>query len=119
MNPVLKWWLGPLRPCSISPAGVITILLVLAVLAGIGVAHAQPQSVEGPETDTATLEAEEPGPVTRKQALDRVRYRFPGEVISISEVTDGERPRYRIRLDNEGNIFTVYVDQATGRVSRE
>lgn len=117
MNPVLKRWLGPLRPRSISPAGAITILLLLAALAGGGVGYAQP--VEGPETDPATLEAEEPGPVTRKQALDRVRYRFPGEVISISEVTDEDRPRYRVRLDNEGNIFTVYVDQATGRVSRE
>ena len=117
MNPVLKRWLGRLRPRSVSPASVITVLLLLTALAGAGVTRAQ--QVEGPETDTATLEAEEPGPVTRKQALDRVRYRFPGEVISISEVTDEERPRYRIRLDNEGNIFTVYVDQATGRVSRE
>lgn len=117
MNPVLKRWLGPLWPRSISLAGAITTLLLLAALTGAGVAHAQPG--DDPETDSAMLEAEEPGPVTRKQALDRVRYRFPGEVISISEVTDGERPRYRIRLDNEGNIFTVYVDQATGRVSRE
>lgn len=117
MNSVVKRWPGPHLPGSISRAGVIAILVVLIALAGSGVVRAQPE--EGPETDVATLEAEEPGPVTRKQALDRVRYRFPGEVISISEITDGERPRYRIRLDNEGNIFTVYVDQATGRVSRE
>lgn len=117
MNSVVKRWLGPLLPGSISRAGAIAIVMVLVALAVSGEARAQPE--EEPETDVATLEAEEPGPVTRKQALDRVRYRFPGEVISISEITDGERPRYRVRLDNEGNIFTVYVDQETGRVSRE
>ncbi|MEX1198084.1 MAG: PepSY domain-containing protein [Pseudohongiellaceae bacterium] len=117
MNAAVKRWLGLLWPGGISLAGAMVILLVLAALAGSGVVRAQP--ADGPETDTAILEAEEPGPVTRKQALDRVRHRFPGEVISISEVTDGERARYRVRLDNEGNVFTVYVDQATGRVSRE
>lgn len=119
MNPVMKRWFGPLWPRRNALASAITLLLLLAALAGAGALTAHAQPVEGPETDTATLEAEAPGPVTRKQALDRVRYRFPGEVISISEVTDGERPRYRVRLDNEGNIFTVYVDQATGHVSRE
>lgn len=80
---------------------------------------AQPVPVDGPETDQATLEAEAPGPVTRKQALDRVRYRFPGEVISISEVEDGNRVRYRFRMDDNGNIFTIYVDRDTGVVSRD
>ena len=60
-----------------------------------------------------------PGPVNQKQALERARARFPGNVISINEVRQGERVRYRIRMDNEGNIFTVFVDKATGAVSRE
>jgi uncharacterized iron-regulated membrane protein len=117
LKAVLKWWIRPQWPGGISPAIAIAILLLLATLAGSRPVLAQP--AEGPETDTATLQAEAPGPVTRKQALDRVRHRFPGEVISISEVADAEPPRYRVRLDNDGNIFTVYVDQATGRVSRE
>ncbi|MGM0632836.1 MAG: PepSY domain-containing protein [Pseudomonadota bacterium] len=98
--------------------GIFRYLVLLLVLSGTG-AVLQAQPVEGPETDQATLEAEAPGPVTRKQALDRVRYRFAGEVISLSEVTENGAVRYRVRLDNEGNIFTVYVDQATGRISRE
>lgn len=114
MKAVLKWWPAWTRQGGIVPAAVL-VFLVLAAIAGPAPTHA----ADEPETDQAVLEAEEPGPVTRKQALDRVRYRFPGEVIAISEITDAERPRYRIRLDNQGNIFTVYVDQATGRVSRE
>lgn len=117
MSSVLTWLRGPFGSGRLSAAGAIATLLLLIALAGSDLVRAQPP--EGPETDTATLEAEAPGPVTRKQALDRVRYRFPGEVISISLVPEGERPRYRVRLDNEGNIFTVYVDQATGRVGRE
>lgn len=59
------------------------------------------------------------GPVNQRQALERVRARFPGEVISINEVRQGDRVRFRVRLDNDGNIYTVYVDKATGVVSRE
>lgn len=58
--------------------------------------------------------------VTQKQALDIARARFPGNIISINEVRlrNGVM-RYRIRLDNNGNIITVFVDSRTGAVSRE
>jgi uncharacterized membrane protein YkoI len=59
------------------------------------------------------------GGLTQRQALDRVRERFPGNVISINEVRQGERVRFRIRIDNEGNIYTVYVDKASGAITRE
>lgn len=59
------------------------------------------------------------GPVNQRQALERVRAQFPGNVISINEVVQEERVRFRIRIDNEGNIYTVFVDQATGVISRE
>ena len=109
--------MGLQRACRITVVDGIRLLVLLILLAAGG-SSLQAQPAEGPQTDQATLEAEAPGPVTRKQALDRVRYRFPGEVISLSRVTENGRVRYRVRLDNDGNIFTVYVDQATGRVSR-
>lgn len=56
------------------------------------------------------------GPVTERQALQIARSRFPGNVISINEVRQNGRVRFRIRMDNEGNIFTVYIDKATGVV---
>lgn len=57
--------------------------------------------------------------LSEREALERVRARFPGNIISINEVNQDGRIRFRIRIDNEGNIYTVYVDQATGAVTRE
>jgi hypothetical protein len=73
-----------------------------------------------PAYDPEADEDAEPGPVDQRTALARVRARFPGNVISINEDV-GERgeARFRVRLDNQGNVYTVYVNQATGRVSRE
>ncbi|GFZ81442.1 hypothetical protein GCM10011403_25900 [Pseudohongiella nitratireducens] len=56
------------------------------------------------------------GPVNERQALQIARARFEGNVISINEVRQNGRVRFRIRMDNEGNIFTVYIDKATGVV---
>ncbi|MDT8427351.1 MAG: PepSY domain-containing protein, partial [Pseudomonadales bacterium] len=65
-------------------------------------------------------ETQPQAPISQKQALDIARARFPGNVISINEARrrDGVM-RYRIRLDNNGNIITVFVDSRTGAVSRE
>lgn len=88
-------------------------LLVVGVMASMPVmAVAQPGQVE-------PAEQQDVGPVNREQALERVRARFPGTVISINEVRQNGRLRYRVRLDNEGNIYTIFVDQATGALSRE
>lgn len=57
--------------------------------------------------------------LSQREALELVRARFPGNVISINEVNQDGRIRFRVRIDNEGNIYTVYVDQATGAVTRE
>jgi len=87
------------------------IILLIASTPVMAVAQTQGQ-------DGQTRE-ERVGEVNQEQALDRVRARFPGTVISINEVRQGGRLRYRVRLDNEGNIYTVFVDQATGALSRE
>lgn len=75
----------------------------------------QPAAAQG---QTAQGEAAQQvvGPVTERQALQIARARFPGNVISINEVRQNGRVRFRIRMDNEGNIFTVYIDKATGVV---
>jgi uncharacterized membrane protein YkoI len=59
------------------------------------------------------------GAISERQALELVRARFPGNIISINEVRQDGRVRFRVRIDNDGNIYTVYVDRATGAVSRE
>ncbi|MEX2335182.1 MAG: PepSY domain-containing protein [Pseudohongiella sp.] len=89
-------------------------MIVVGLLAGMPVAAmAQPQG----QADQAS---EEQGrPVNQEQALAIVRANFPGTVISINEVRQDGRLRFRVRLDNEGNIYTVFVDQATGALGRE
>jgi uncharacterized membrane protein YkoI len=57
--------------------------------------------------------------ISQREALELVRARFPGNVVSISEVQQDGALQYRVRMDNEGNIFTVYVDAATGDIRRE
>lgn len=94
------------------------LLQALAALLFLGLAM-QPALAQNAQSGDAQAEEQVTGPVNQRQALERVRARFPGNVISINEVKQEDRVRYRIRIDNEGNIYTVYVDQATGVISRE
>lgn len=107
-NSSTRWWMP----------GLFGALLLFALMATPPATYAQP-----PETGAQSAQQNDqqaaPGPVNQRQALERVRARYPGNVISINEVRQGNRVRYRVRIDNEGNIFTVFVDQATGRVTRE
>lgn len=57
--------------------------------------------------------------ISQREALELVRARFPGNVVSISEVQQDGALQYRVRMDNDGNIFTVYVDADTGTIRRE
>lgn len=96
------------------PVALCAVMLAMTIFMA-GHVSAQPST---PSAQSAEQQ-QSVGPVNQRQALDRVRARFPGEVISINEVRQGDRVRFRVRLDNEGNIYTVYVDKATGVVSRE
>ena len=99
-------------PRHVLLSGALSLLMA-GLMAGMPVlAVAQPQRQTGGDV-------EQVGPVNQEQALERVRANFPGTVISINEVRQNGRLRYRVRLDNEGNIYTVFVDQATGELSRE
>lgn len=55
--------------------------------------------------------------VTERQAVALARQRFSGNILRISLVGEGNTQRYQIRMENEGKVFTVFVDVATGRVS--
>ncbi len=96
------------------------LVFVLAAVLAVPDVHAQPPAnAPGMQYDPETDEDAEPGPVNQRQALERVRARFVGNVISVNEVTENGVRRFRFRLDNEGSVYTVYVDRSTGRVSRE
>ncbi|MGB4248402.1 MAG: PepSY domain-containing protein [Pseudohongiellaceae bacterium] len=89
------------------------MLLLLCVPAARAQDHflAQ-QSNDGPAASQAAA-------ISQRQALELVRARFPGTVISINEIQQRGELVYRVRLDNDGNIFTVYVNAVTGAITRE
>ena len=57
--------------------------------------------------------------ISQRRALELVRERFPGNVVSINQVQQGGVLQYRVRMDNEGNIYTVYVHASSGAITRE
>ncbi len=52
--------------------------------------------------------------VSRQQALNLVRNSFQGRVLSVR--TDGGN--WRVRVDQNGTVFNVFVDSRTGEVNR-
>jgi uncharacterized membrane protein YkoI len=68
---------------------------------------------------SAGANAAEAPRISQREALELVRARFPGNVVSISEVRQDGALQYRVRMDNDGNIFTVHVDATTGVIRRE
>ena len=55
--------------------------------------------------------------VTERQAVEIARQRFAGNVLRISLIGEGDNQRYQIRMENEGKVFTVFVNVITGRIS--
>ena len=55
--------------------------------------------------------------ITERQAIDLARQRFSGNLLRISLVGEGASQRWQIRMENEGKVFTVFVNVTTGRVT--
>ncbi len=55
--------------------------------------------------------------INELQAVNLVRQRFEGNVLRINLVGEAANRRYQIRMENEGKIFTVFVNANTGAVS--
>jgi uncharacterized membrane protein YkoI len=55
--------------------------------------------------------------VTRQQAAEIAKQRFAGSILRISLVGEGNNQRYQFRMENEGKVFTVFVNAITGRIS--
>ena len=58
-------------------------------------------------------ERQEPD-ISMREASDRARDAYPGRVLSVR--LDGRR--WRVRMDEEGTVFNVFVDSENGQVSR-
>lgn len=102
------------RHCQARIPAMILIALLLSL--PTGAMHAQGFLVAQQSNSPATAEAPR---ISQREALELVRARFPGNVVSINEVQQAGGLQYRVRMDNEGNIYTVYVDAASGAIRRE
>ncbi len=97
--------------------------LVVVLLSADGLAHAQnipippPTQIDINRGDTGRNDAQANPRVTQLQAVEIAKQRFAGNVLRISLVGEGNDQRYQIRMENEGKVFTVFVNVATGRIS--
>lgn len=94
------------------------VMLTCAALLNLPADAAQAQGFLVAQQAGSPAGAEAPR-ISQREALDLVRARFPGNVISISEVQQAGGLAYRVRLDDDGNIYTVYVDAVSGAIRRE
>lgn len=90
------------------------VFFIAAGLPSLDPVAAQPLTLA--QTDGQNAEA---AAISQRRALELVRASFPGTVVSINQVQQGGALQYRVRMDNEGNIYTVYVNAQTGAITRE
>ncbi|MGJ8690163.1 MAG: PepSY domain-containing protein [Gammaproteobacteria bacterium] len=98
-----------------SQLGMLAVILVIA-LGLSNVDSVSAQSLTLAQADGQNVEA---AAISQRRALELVRARFPGNVVSINQVRQSGRLQYRVRMDDEGNIYTVYVNAQTGAITRE
>lgn len=55
--------------------------------------------------------------ITRQQAAEIAKQRFVGSILRINLVGEGDNQRYQFRMENEGKVFTVFVNAITGKIS--
>jgi uncharacterized membrane protein YkoI len=88
---------------------------LLVLLSGVRAVYAQGPREEEVQTQLLDAEAEEASTrISRREASELARDAFEGRVLSV-RLEDGH---WRIRMDQEGNVFNVLVDANTGRVTR-
>ena len=102
---------------------VIVSLILLLGTAGAGYAQQLPLQQNQNELNRNVGAREiRNGPqanarISERQAVALARQRFAGNILRISLTGEGSNQRYQIRMENEGKVFTVYVNAATGRVT--
>ena len=94
-------------------------MLAVILLIALGLPNQETASAQSLILAQANEPAAQAAAVSQRRALELVRARFPGNVVSINQVQQGGVLQYRVRMDNEGNIYTVYVNAQTGAITRE
>ena len=99
--------------CAMRSSFVLAPLVVLVALAGAP-AVATPGSAAPPGRPPAAARAEG---VTLEQAVQQAEKRYQARAVKAEEHRKDGRRVYRIRLlSDDGRVFDVTVDAATGRM---
>lgn len=56
--------------------------------------------------------------LSERQAVAQARAKAAGNVLRVSLVGEGANQRYQIRMEHDGNVFTVFVHARTGKVTQ-
>jgi len=56
--------------------------------------------------------------LSERQAVAQARAKASGNVLRINLVGEGAKQRYQIRMEHDGNVFTLYVHARTGEVTQ-
>ena len=98
-------------------------VLAMGLLLSAGLLQAQPERGQGrvpPQNNLLQDQVDAPESqdprtrISRREASELARDRFSGRVLSI-RLDEG---RWRVRMDQDGTVFNVLVDAATGDVAR-
>ncbi|WP_193161132.1 PepSY domain-containing protein [Microbulbifer hainanensis] len=94
-------------------------LLVIAWLLCLGASPLQARAAfehRGWQPEILRVQQRE---ISRDEAAARVKKRFGGKILAISEVQRKGRSMYRVKgLSDKSQVYVVYVDKRTGRISR-
>ena len=92
--------------------GALLVLICTFVLQPC--VQAQQGNGRGQEQQEESAEVEQETRIDRREASDIARRAYGGRVVSI-RLEQGE---WRVRIDDEGTVFDVYVNASTGRTRR-
>ncbi len=104
-------------------------VLVAASIFFLGISISAAQNLPSPQIEPNQLDRAQPAnpsrnaqlanpKVSERQAVGLAREQFAGNVLRISLIGQGSGLRYQIRMENEGKVFTVFVNAVDGRVTR-
>jgi len=97
-----------------NPAMRALLVIALVLVMPAGTAWAGPEGVAAPHLVLAQAPS---GGLTLEQAVQRAEKRYKARAVKAEEDSKGDRRVYRIRLLSEdGRVFDVTVDAATGRM---
>jgi len=86
------------------------------VSAPVAAAHGGGWQPGNPEVESLRVQQRE---LSRDEAAAKVKKRFGGKILAIAEVQRNGHTVYRVKgLSDKSQVYVVYVDKHSGRISR-